>query len=251
MENTAKMIRETNTYGIAMQAVQKPFNAHLKRWHQESNPEDYNRNFFTADGPLTMEDVAEALECQKKLGVHHFLLKMSQPLDEAIVERFGLEPDHSYIMALREQEKSREWKTNPKIVVKDCQKEDMYADILAHSVNKAAPKWKELVCISMTKALEEAKAHPEYHWLEAYLDGKIVGDCYILCHNGCIELDDLNVDKEVRKQYIATTLMKYVAENFDGLIYVHAAINRTPKDMYAKMGFEIVDSLYEYVSVWK
>ncbi len=112
------------------------------------------------------------------------------------------------IMALREQEKSREWKMNHKIVVKDDQKEDIYAEILAHSVNKAAPKWKELVRISMTKALEEAKAHPEYHWLEAYLDGKIVGDCYILCHNGCFNMADLNVDKGVRKQRSATTLLK-------------------------------------------
>lgn len=59
------------------------------------------------------------------------------------------------------------------------------------------------------------------------------------------------MDKEVRKQYIATTLMKYVAENFDGLIYVHAAINRTPKDMYAKMGFEIVETSYEYFMEWE
>ena len=95
MENTAKMIRETNAYSIAMQSVLKPFNVHRNRWCNESNPEDYNRNFFTADGPLTMEDVGEALEHQKKLEVHHFLLKMDQPLVEAIVERFGLEPDHT------------------------------------------------------------------------------------------------------------------------------------------------------------
>lgn len=42
----------------------------------------------------------------------------------------------------------------------------------------------------------------------------------------------------------------YIADNFDGIMYLHADEDDTPKDMYAKMGFEIIDVLYEYSASW-
>ena len=39
----------------------------------------------------------------------------------------------------------------------------------------------------------------------------------------------------------------YIADNFDGIMYLHADEDDTPKDMYAKMGFQAVDKLYEYL----
>lgn len=41
-----------------------------------------------------------------------------------------------------------------------------------------------------------------------------------------------------------------IAEHADGIFYLHAAANATPKDMYAKMGFEIVETVYEYYLEW-
>ena len=35
-----------------------------------------------------------------------------------------------------------------------------------------------------------------------------------------------------------------------GILYLHADAAATPKDMYAKMGFEIVETVYEYYLEW-
>ena len=63
-------------------------------------------------------------------------------------------------------------------------------------------------------------------------------------------MDDLWVDEAFRHQRIATTIMKYIADQTDGIFYLHAAANATPKEMYAKMGFETVETIYDYYLEW-
>ena len=251
MKNLLQNNHEANPYGIGMKAILKPFNAHLMRWYNDDNPEHYNQNFYTATAPLTREDIATALDHHKQIGAHHLLLKTQGPLDDKIVEEFELEADHTYIMALQDKSKSKDWKTNECIVVKDIGNADIFDVFYEHAVSACPEKYREQVAISMSEALNECKTHPEYRWFAAYKDGKVVGDCYALCYNGVLELDDLSVDKEHRKQYIATTIMKYIADHFDEVIYLHAAVNKTPKDMYAKMGFEILETSYEYFKEWE
>lgn len=55
---------------------------------------------------------------------------------------------------------------------------------------------------------------------------------------------------DVMRKGFATTIMKHFAEHTNGVVYLHAAANATPKDMYAKMGFEIVETVYEYYLEW-
>lgn len=63
-------------------------------------------------------------------------------------------------------------------------------------------------------------------------------------------MDSLLIDEDFRHQYIATTLVKHIAEKAQergAVLYLHADPEDTPKDMYAKMGFQAVDKLYEYL----
>ena len=58
------------------------------------------------------------------------------------------------------------------------------------------------------------------------------------------------VDEDFRHQYIAMTLMKHIAEKAQErgeILYLHADSEDTPKELYAKMGFQAVDKLYEYL----
>jgi len=251
MENLLYHIQKTNEYGLTKNSEKKVFNEHLTRWHNEANAEHYNENFFVANGKVSREDIEKAIAYQKDKNIHHFLLKMTQPLDEAVIQEFKLEEDHTYVMVLLDREKSINWRCNDTIIVKDCQQEDIYEDLLEDAVTNCPEEYRPIVAKSMTAALNDAKADTNYHWFAAYLNGKIVGSAYALCHDGCMEFDDLVVRKEYRNRYIATTIMKYIAENFKETICLHAAVNKTPKDMYAKMGFEIVATSYEYFLEWE
>lgn len=56
--------------------------------------------------------------------------------------------------------------------------------------------------------------------------------------------------EEFRHRYIATTLIRHVAETAQKrgeVLYLHADPDDTPKDMYAKMGFQVTDKAYEYL----
>ena len=87
-------------------------------------------------------------------------------------------------------------------------------------------------------------------YLGAYLGGKLAGDCYIFASDGYVCMDGLLVDEDFRHQYIAMTLMKHIAEKAQErgeILYLHADSEDTPKELYAKMGFQAVDKLYEYL----
>ena len=60
----------------------------------------------------------------------------------------------------------------------------------------------------------------------------------------------LLVDSEFRCRYVATTLLKAMAlqaRQEGNTLYLHADPEDTPKDLYARMGFETLDRVYEYL----
>ena len=75
----------------------------------------------------------------------------------------------------------------------------------------------------------------------------LAASCYSFSSDGMVAIDGLIVDEDLRHQYIATSLIRHIAEtNADKVLFLHADEDDTPKDMYLKMGFEITDRLYEY-----
>ncbi|MBQ6093377.1 MAG: GNAT family N-acetyltransferase, partial [Clostridia bacterium] len=82
----------------------------------------------------------------------------------------------------------------------------------------------------------------------AYLDGRLAGMCYTFEHEGCVCLDGLLTDETCRGQGVATTLLRRLAkQNEDKLFFLHADADDTPRQMYEKLGFCTVDTLYEYL----
>lgn len=206
-----------------------------------------NNNFFVPRGDFTAEDIEMAISLQKSCRQSYLMLRMMKPMDNDLRQMFGFDEEITDVMALR-QNICRQWKKNNRVEVRDIQTHDVSVDLL--DVSSVPEEYREISYRNMQMVLEIAKCHPEYHWLCAYIDGIRVGNVYALCHNGCIEMDDLWIEEAYRKQYVATTLMKYIAEQFEGVIYLHADVTAMPRYMYAKMGFETVETIYDYYLEW-
>lgn len=228
-------------------AVKERFSDNLYRWYSELRPDHYNSNFFLPLGALTRRDVDAAVAFQKGRGFREVMIRTTEPAAPKLLEGYSFTEYRAYVMAML-SDRSKKWRTNGDIEIRDIQTHDIRADIL--DVSDVPEKHREAVRRNMEMVLEVAKTHPEYHWLCACKDGKRTGMAYALEHQGFVEMDDLWVEEAYRNQRVATTIMKHIVENTDGIVYLHAAANGTPKDMYAKMGFEIVETVYEYYLEW-
>ena len=228
-------------------AVKEPFRAGLNRWYSDIRPDQVNNNFFEPIAEITVEDIQAAIDQQKRRGLNYVLFRMNQPMHPPCRDSFEFEKEVMYVMALR-RDRSRLWQSNDSIVIRDIQSSDISADLL--DVSCVPEQYRDAAYRNMKMVLDVAETHPEYYWLCANQDGNRVGTVYALEHEGFVEMDDLWVEEDYRHRKIGTTLMKYIAEHTEGILYLHADAAATPKDMYAKMGFEIVETVYEYYLEW-
>lgn len=241
-------IHATNDYERSLfGAVKERFNDNLYRWFSEVRPDHYNSNFFTPIYKLTRQDVLAAVAFQKQRGINEVMFSTSNPVDLSIMDGYDCVEYSAYVMAMI-SDRSHLWQTNKEVEIRDIHTHDISADIL--DVSDVPEQHREAAYRNMQMVLDVAKTHPEYHWLCAYKDGKRVGTAYAVEHNGFVEMDDLWVAEEHRHQRIATTIMKHIVDHTNGIVYLHATANATPKDMYAKMGFETVETVYEYYLEW-
>lgn len=219
----------------------------LNRWFSDVRPDQANNNFFVPTGSLTCLDIDTAIELQKKRGLNYLMIRMEAPMDAKLRELFPFEEDVTCVMALL-RNTSGSWKENPEIEIRDIQTSDISADLL--DVSSVPAPYRQAAYRNMQMVLNAARKNPDYHWLCAYQNGVRAGSVYALYHQGFVEVDDLWVEEEYRNQYIATTLMKYIAKTYGGTVYLHADASATPKDMYARMGFETVETIYDYYMEW-
>lgn len=241
-------IHSTKDYERSMfGAVKEGFNDSLCRWISEVRPDHGDSNCFIPMDLLSTDDIQAAIDANISRGLNYVLFSMNRPMAGPCRERFDFEERVTYVMAML-SDRSHLWQTNDSVEIRDIQTHDISADIL--DVSDVPQQHQEAAYRNMKMVLEVAKTHPEYHWLCAYKDGKRVGTAYAVEHNGFVEMDDLWVAEEYRHQRIATTIMKHIVDHTDGIVYLHATANATPKDMYAKMGFEIVETAYEYYLEW-
>ena len=241
-------IRRTNDYERRIHgAMRLHLNAHMDKWVNDNLPDKLNNNFFAPLAGVSREDIELAVRMQKQTNHSALMFRMTRPMDEALVRAYGFETEVTHVMALLE-DNSAAWRTNPDILIRDNQQEDLTAAML--DVSTTPYEYRAAALRSMKQAVQVSKKHPEYHWLFAYQNGKPVGSCYALCKNGVIEMDDLEVHEAHRGQYIATTLLKHITQNFEGTMYLHADAAASVHDMYARMGFTTVDTLYDYYLEW-
>lgn len=265
-ETVKKEIRAVETSWKRMFSVENEFNGHLHRWQDTILYDMYDHNQFVPIGDseieghmnaemLTIADFEQAVEFQKKYGwgflKFHSRKALKETLFKELKEKIGLDGGETYTMALLEKN-TKAWKRNAQVTVQDVKTDNIANAIKEIEVQNYGHIYGENFTIRKTERyVEMAKKDENFHYFAAFLDGKIAGSCYAYVKDGYIYMDSLIVNEEVRKQYVATTLMAYIAEHFAGTMFLHADPEDTPKDMYGKMGFQVMDSIFEYTATWK
>ena len=241
-------IRRCEDHWRELFAEKRPFNANLDRWHNQKLTDQYTTNAFFPKKVLCRQDVAEAYAFQQKQTPCFLQIMCRQPMDRSIMQDFALEETVVQTMAVKQPDCSL-WKNNPLVIIKDVQIDDIAEELIRFSIEQEC-RDSDYFVRAMRQDMDAARQFPEYHWFAAYLNGEIVGICHGLDFAGCVEIDDLVVAPQARKQYVATTLLRHIAENFSGIVYLHADEDDTPKQIYEKMGFIVVDRCWEYRRTW-
>lgn len=228
-------------------AEKRRFNENLSHWVSQMRPDHADNNCYIPDGILTTDDIQAAIDANVERGLPYILFSMNRPMEDACLKRYALDLDRTYVMVMKD-DRSHQWQYNDAIQIRDIQNADIRKDIM--DVSDVPQQYRAAACRNMQMVVDVAKTHPNYHWLCAYKDSKKVGSAYAMEYNGFVEIDDLWVDEAFRHQKIATTIMKYIADHTHGILYLHASADGTPKDMYSQMGFETVETIYEYYMEW-
>ncbi len=244
---TLDKIRVCEDHWRELFAEKKPFNDCLDRWYNSKLMDQYTTNAFFPIKTVTENALDEAFEYQKDLGFLQLMCR--EPLDKALIDKFQLKENVVLTMALTSGN-HLEWQENKNISIVDIQDKNISDDIIAFQVAQEDMDG-DYPLRAIKQDMKAAAIHKEYHWLAAYHNGEVVAICHALCYSDCVEIDDLVVAPSVRKQYIATTMLKYIAENFVGQLYLHADEDDTPREIYSRLGFEIVDRCWEYRRLWK
>ena len=246
MSDLILRIRSCEDHWRELFAVSLQFNERMVRWNNESMSDQYTTNAFCSDVELTLADVQAAYDEQQSRGLHFLQLMCRKPLSAEIAERFSLREE--LVLTMAYDGCAEVWNSHPNLLIKDVQQDDIADAIIAFHLKQEAEALKksDYAKRQILQDLAAAKKHPEYHWLAAYLDGEMVGLCHVLCHANCVEIDDLVVDEAARKQYVATTILKYIVENFEGSKYLHADAEGSSRTIYENLGFVIIDRCWEY-----
>lgn len=214
-----------------------PFSEHLTKKEDPELPDKYDNNSFYYSGQPAKEEFRRALDYQKAKGDNFIQMNGYVPLENA----FGMEPDHTLTMALPEDADVSGWKTNPDVELGAPGD----VELERHELKYYGPLYGDSFTVRNNRRLREKLT---YHG--AYLEGKLVGTCYTYSADGYTCMDSLVVDSDYRHRYVATTLLKAIAETArkeGSILYLHADPDDTPKDMYARMGFQVVDQEYGYL----
>lgn len=221
-------------------SVSRTFSEHLTKREDDQLRDKYDHNSFFYSGQPSVEEVRAALAYQKKRDDTFLKLEGYEPLEET----FGMTPDATLTMVLAKDADINSWKANPDVSVRVLQAPD-FEQLEQHELSYYGPLYGDSFTLRNNRRLRE-----KLTFLGAFLDGKLAGSCYIYPSDGYVCMDSLLVGEAFRHQYVASTLIKYIAEhaqNDGNTLYLHADPDDKPKEMYAQMGFQVTDKVYEYL----
>ncbi len=212
----------------------RPFSEHLIKWDDTKLKDKYDHNFYAYESAPSAEEFRAALLYQKKEKASFIKLQGYVPLENS----FGLEESVGLTMQLMQE--PNEWKINQNLtfhVPRLIELKEMERKYFG-------PLWGEDFAIRNVERLYE-----KLNYLGAYRNEKLVASCYYFSSNNYTCIDGLITAEEERHKYVATSLLAAVIRRVPGnTVFLHADADDTPKEMYLKMGFQIVDRSYEYMS---
>ena len=245
-KNILQIIQNADSIFDSLFSDTVQFSEHLYKKTDSALPDMYDHNAFVTNGMPTKTEIEAAEASQKSQGYEFLKINSNMKLPDEFIQYFHLKEDMTDTMLL-EKGHVTQWKRNPFVTVKCLKQEDIRNDILEVELRNYGLDWGEdFVRRKMHRYLKVSENHENFYYFGAYIQGKIAGACYAFVADGWTCIDGLAVNTEFRNQYVATTLLAYIAEKFDEKVYLHADALDTPKDMYIKMGFYPIDRCYEY-----
>ena len=214
-------------------SVRIPFSEHLEKWEDAALPDKYDHNCFAYTAQPTEGEFRKAILYQKAKGASFLKLEGNEPLEEA----FGLEAGVTLTMYLSDQES--DWIINEGISLRTPELPELEELEVKHF---GALYGEDFSARNVRRLYEKLDFHG------AYLGERLAGACYSFSADGFTCIDGLIVDNGHRNRRIATTILDRIRKAHpDDVLILHADSGDTPKEMYAKLGFEIIDRLYEYI----
>lgn len=215
------------------------FSEHLIKYVDSVIYNMYDHNIFTYDENITLQELEKAYIYQKQDKKDYLKFFAYKKLNDELINKMGLEENELLTMAFNGN--TNNWNTNKNIVIKDIDLDSLNYIELKHYKED----YGEEFILLRNKTFFERK-NDSLKLIGAYLGNKIVGSMYVFDDGESSCIDGLIVDESYRHQKIATTMIKHVIDNSNNQVFLHADRDDTPKDMYTDMGFEIVDSGFEY-----
>lgn len=251
-EHTAlrEAIRKREYAAACLFSVCEPFSRHLARWRDDILPDKYDHNAFEVHGLPDEAEIEAACAAQKERGLNYLKLETDEPIPPALLSRCGLTESCTLTMAFTGDRSG--WKRNDAVAVYELGERDFADELLRLELSVFGPQFGEdFTRRNLLRYLEEAGKRGPFHYFGAWEGDRFAGGCYAIADNGWLGLDGLVVTPELRNRSIATTMMASVLERFEPVsVYLHADRDDTPRKMYARMGFETVDVLFEYLTRW-
>lgn len=232
MADRNKMSQYIDRKMLELFASHKPFTPSLTKWQDERLKDKYDHNYFEYSAQPSEDEFQKAIAYQRERGDNFIKLEGSFPLENS----FGIEEGITLTMALKKDRP--EWKVNPDVRIAAPTIEELEEIELKH--------YGEIYGRDFT-IRNIRRNYEKLNYIGAYLDKRLVGACYYFAVDGAACLDGLLVDADYRGRYIATTIIGEAVQRTPGnVLFLHAAADDTPKEMYEKMGFEVVNKVYEY-----
>lgn len=234
LEQEATDIRTCERDLLMQFSSRRTFSKNLMKWEDVELEDKYDHNFFEYVAQPSAKEFQDALSYQREEKASFIKLQGYVPLRDS----FGLEESICLTMELTQD--PSEWKRNPDLEFHMPK----YAELAEMERRHFGPLWGESFAVRNVDRLYEV-----LDYLGAYRDGKLIASCYYFSSGPFTCIDGLVTAEEERHKYVASSLLAEVIKRVPGhTVFLHASEDETPKEMYQKMGFQIVDRTYEYLS---
>lgn len=218
--------------------------------YRQNKVEDYmyNYNYLIFKKIPTVEAFQEAIKAIQPYRLNE-AIKAKFPLDAVLSRELGeycmltgFDFGSNTLMKINPLDFKQ--KVHPQIDVAEVTKETLAAF--------CALQWEENLLFGESFAQhKQANAKkilhdPQFHQILAMKDGVAVGSLELINHGDYREIDNFYVEKQHRKNGIGSAIQSYVMQQYaDKPIILVADAEDTPKNMYAKQGYEEIGTWIE------
>ncbi|MCR5078632.1 MAG: hypothetical protein K6B65_01750 [Bacilli bacterium] len=221
----------------------------ILRYHDEELKDMYDHNFSFSPKELNEETFALLTSIKASRG--EGFMKVSLPMNSSFLKEKGFEEECLYTLIKESYGhfdipkprfgEYRRFRDDEAILDEVIEVEKLYYG-KSYGESFCTRKW-----IRYGKKIKEGDNGLDI-W-GVYFNKRLVAYCYTYFAYSLVCIDCLLVIEEERNKYVASNLIKDIGAYYSCPIYLHADEDDTPKELYAKLGFEKALISFDYLKV--